>query len=195
MGMERPRGALIAQVQPDSPAAKSGLKAGEVVLAVNGKAVDQSRDLARHIADVKPGSAAQLTVWRDKKETTVAVTLEELKTDQAKRSDTPQRDRERGGEPVFGFALSDLNDDARENYSIPRTVEGVLIARVAPGSPAAGQSLEAGDVIVAIGGEPVSRAADASKKLDAAKADKRPVVLLISRQGITRFVAVRAAQG
>jgi len=194
VGMERPRGALIAQVQNDSPAAKAGLKAGEVVLAVNGKSVDQSRDLARHIAEVKPGSAAQLTIWRDKKETTVSVTLQQLRTDQATPSETPRRERERGGEPVFGFALSDLNDDARENYSIPRTVEGVLIARVAPGSPAAEQSLEAGDVIVAIGGEPVSSAADASKKLDAAKAEKRPAVLLISRQGITRFVVVKAGQ-
>jgi len=193
LGLDRTRGALIAQVQGDSPAAKAGLKAGEVVLAVGGKAVEQSRDLARHIADIKPGSKAELTVWRDKKEATVSVTLQELKTDQAKRSDTPRN--ERGSrERQFGFALTDLTGETREAFSIPRAVDGVLIARVASGSAAEEQGLQAGDVIVAVGGETVTRVTDATKKLDAAKSEKRPAVLLISRQGVTRFVVLKATE-
>jgi serine protease Do len=182
MGLDRPRGALIAQVQDNSPAAKAGLKAGEVVLAVDGKAVEQSRDLARYVGEIKPGRSANLTIWRGKKETVVPVTLQELKTEKAPNTERPRSSRT--GEPLFGFALAEITDSAREGYNIPRGVEGVLIARVAPGSPAAEQGLEPGDVIVA----------DASRKLDAAKADKRPVVLLVSRQGATRFVVVKAEQ-
>jgi serine protease Do len=193
MGLDRVRGALIAQVQDDSPAARAGLKAGETVLAVDGKAIEQSRDLARFVAEIKPGSTVKFTVWRNKKEAIVSVTLEALKSEQANRRETPKS--ERSGAPQFGFALSDLDDRGREAFSIPASVEGVLIARVASGSPAEEQGLQAGDVIVAVGGDAVTRAADASKKLDAAKSDKRPVVLLISRQGVTRFVVLKAAQG
>ncbi len=193
-GLDRPRGALIAQVQDDSPAAKAGLKAGEVVLAVDGKAVEQSRDLARHIADIKPGSTAKLTIWRDEKEAAVSVTLQELRSDQARRSEPPRGERS-AREPLFGFALADLNDDTREAFRIPRAVDGVLVARVWPGSPADEQGLQAGDVIVAIGGEAVARTTEATKKLDAAKTEKRPAVLLISRQGVTRFVVLKAGQG
>jgi len=198
MGLDRPRGALIAQVQDGSPAAKAGLKAGEVVLAVNDRPIEQSRDLARFVADLKPGSTATFTVWRGKKEDVVTVTLQELKREQAKRdeprSETPRGDRT-AREQQFGFALADLNDDTREAFSVPRGVEGVLVARVSPGTPAEEQGLQPGDVIVAIGGETVTRTADATKKLDAAKTDKRPVVLLVSRQGVTRFVALKASQG
>jgi serine protease Do len=193
LGLDRARGALIAQVQNDSPAAKAGLKAGEVVLAVDGKAVEQSRDLARLVAEIKPGSTVKLSVWRGKKEEAVSVALEALKNDDAARSETPRSAP--GGEPRFGFALADIDAGTREAFGIPSSVEGAAIARVAPGSPADEQGLEAGDVIVAVGGEAVARAADATKKLDAAKADKRPVVLLISRRGITRFVVLKAAQG
>jgi serine protease Do len=197
MGLDRPRGALIAQVQDGSPAAKAGLKAGEVVLAVNDRPIEQSRDLARFVADLKPGSTAKFTVWRAKKEEVVSVTLQELKSEQAKRDEprgeTPRGDRTR--EQLFGFALADLNDDTREAFGVPRGVEGVLVARVSPGTPAEEQGLQPGDVIVAIGGETVARAADATRKLDAAKADRRPVVLLVSRQGVTRFVALKASQG
>jgi serine protease Do len=193
MSLDRARGALIAQVQENSPAAKAGLKAGEVVLAVDGKPIEQSRDLARAVADIKPGTTARFTVWRDKKETAVSVALQALKSDEANRPETPRGERDR--EPQFGFALSDLDNRSRETFSIPSNVEGVLIARVASGSPADEQGLQAGDVIVAVGGEAVARASDASKKLDGAKSDKRPVVLLISRQGVTRFVVLKAAQG
>lgn len=193
MGLDRARGALIAQVQDSGPAAKAGLKAGEVVLAVEGKQIEQSRDLARFVAEIKPGTEAKLTVWRDEKETVVSVRLEQLKSDD--RAGTPSPPRERSGQPQFGFALGDLDDRSREIYGIPSSVEGVLIARVAPGSPAEEQGLQAGDVIVAVGGEAVARAAEATKKLDAAKSDKRPVVLLISRQGTTRFVVLKASAG
>ena len=197
LGLDRPRGALIAQVQDSSPAAKAGLKAGEVVLAIDGKPIDQSRELARHVAEIKPGTTVKFTVWRDKKEATVPVTLQESKRDQAKQGERPQNERTRGdrGTPHYGFALADLDGRIRDSYGIPSAVEGVLVARVQPGSPAAEQGLEAGDVIVSIGSETVARAADATKKLDAAKANKQPVVLLISRQGITRFVVVKAERG
>jgi serine protease Do len=197
LGLDRPRGALIAQVQDSSPAAKAGLKAGEVVLAIGGKPIDQSRELARHVAEIKPGSTVNFTVWRDKKEATVPVTLQESKRDQAKQGERPPSERPRGdrGAPLYGLALADLDGRTRDSYGIPGAVEGVLVARVQPGSPAAEQGLEAGDVIVSIGSETVARAADATKKLDAAKANKQPVVLLISRQGVTRFVVVKAEQG
>ncbi len=192
LGLDRARGALIAQVQDGSPAAKAGLKPGEVVLSIEGKPVDQSRDLARLVAEIKPGTDAKLTVWRDKTEVTVTVKLEQLKAEESERGSAPRS--EPGGEAQFGFALADLDDRSREAFGIPSSIEGVLIARVADGTPADEQGLQAGDVIVAVGGEAVAKAADATKRLDAAKAGNRPIVLLVSRQGVTRFVVLKAAK-
>jgi serine protease Do len=194
MGLDRARGALVAQVQEGSPAAKAGLKPGDVVLSVNEKAIEQSRDLARVIADLRPGDTAKLAIWRAKKEESVEVKLEELKSDDAGAGQTP-RDRDRGAErePAFGLTLGNLTDAARDAFNVPNTVEGALVAQVLAGSPAAEQGLQAGDVIVAIDGERVARAHAATQKLNAAKREGKPTVLMVSRQGVTRFVVLKSA--
>ncbi len=193
LGLDRVRGALVAQVQENSPAAKANLKPGDVVLSVNDQKIEQSRDLARRVAEIKPGSDVKLTVWRDKKETTLTVKLEQLKAGETDSKSAPRTDQ--GGDRRYGFALTNLDDRSREAFGIPSSVDGVLIARVADGSPAEEQGLQAGDVIIAIGGDAVTKSDEATKKLDDAKAGNRAAVLLISRQGITRFVVVRAAKG
>jgi serine protease Do len=189
-GLDRARGGLVSQVMPDSPAARSGLRLGDVILSVNGKAVEQSRDLPPLIAALKEGERAELVIWRDKKEHTIAVTIASQPSDDAAAKSAPGLD-EKG---MYGVALAPLTPPARAAFDIPRQVEGVLIARVVAGSPAAENGLAAGDVIQRIGNEKVRDPSAAIKLLDAAKRDGKAVLVLVSRKGETRFVVLKAGE-
>jgi serine protease Do len=203
LGLDRARGALVAQVQEDSPAAKAGIKSGDVILSVDGQTVDQSRNLARMVAEMEPGRTVELKVWRNREETGVQVKLETLD----ERAQRPTgRDEGRGfrgdrddrgfdrdeGRRSYGLMLGELTDAARNAYDIPSSVAGVLIGRVAANSPAYEQGLRPGDVMMAVDGEAVTRVRAALDRLRTARREGRPAVLLISRQGVTRFVVLRA---
>lgn len=189
LGLDSARGALVAQVQDDSPAKKAGLMAGDVILALGDRQIEQARDLARFVADVEPGKTLQIKLWRARKEVTVEVKIEPLQS--AKAESREPRAQAEAGES-YGLMLAPLDDSARERLGMPAGMAGVLVGRVVPGGAAAEQGLRAGDVIVAIGGEAVTDMPSAVDKLDAAKKDGRAVLLLISRRGVTRFVVMKA---
>jgi serine protease Do len=189
-GLDRVRGGLVSQVVPDSPAARAGLRLGDVILSVNGKAVERSRDLPSLIAALKQGERAELVVWRDKKEHTIAAKIASQPSDDAAAKSAPGL----GEKGMYGVALVPLTPAAHDAFNIPRQVEGVLIARVVGGSPAAEQGLAAGDVIQRIGNEKVRDPSAAIKLLDAAKRDGKAVVVLVSRKGETRFVVLKAGE-
>jgi serine protease Do len=190
LGLEHARGGLVAQVLPDSPAAHAGLRTGDVILSVGGKAIETSRDLPRVVAALKQGSTADIVVWRDKKEQTIAATIGAQPTQTA----AAKSDEGHTGKGSYGLGLSPLTPQEREAFDIPRSVRGVLIARVLDGSPAADEGLQPGDVIVRIANHEVNDPAAAAKALDAAKAAQKPVVLLIARRGETLFVVLKAGQ-
>ena len=190
LGLDRARGGLVAQVLPDSPAARAGLRTGDVILSVGGKAIETSRDLPRVVAALKQGSTADIVVWRDKKEQTIAATIgAQPATASAEKSDGG-----RASKSSYGLGLAALTPEERNAFNIPGSVHGVLIARVIEGSPAAEQGLQPGDVIVRVANGAVNDPAAAARALDAAKAARKPVVLLIARRGETLFVVLKAGQ-
>ncbi len=144
-------GALIANVEPDSPASRAGLRAGDVVTSVSGKAIANPRDLARAIGDNRPGSTVELAVRRDGAERDVRVTLAALR-DGNDRPAAEQQD-ERGRQ--VGIALAPLNDELRQELKLPRGTSGAVVAEVRPGSPAEQAGLRRGDVIVGVVGNEV----------------------------------------
>src|SRR5262245_19907641 len=167
-GLDKPQGALVASVETGGPADKAGIKAGDVLLAVNGKAVDRSAELPPLVAAVKPGTKANFDVWRDGAKRTIAVAVGELKPDQVARASSEQR--EDGGK--LGLAL--------------RQGEQGLVVENASG-PAARAGIQRGDVVVAVNGKQVKSAEELRSA--AAKA-KGNVAVLVKRGDQSIFVPI-----
>ncbi|MBL8835332.1 MAG: DegQ family serine endoprotease [Alphaproteobacteria bacterium] len=184
-------GIVVSDVQPDSPAARAGLQQGDVVTAVNGAPVRAPRDLARAVADTRPGQALRLTVSRDGQERQLAATI-------AANPAGQQVADARGAVPAegrVGLALAPLSPQARQQLGVESGVNGVVVARVAPNSRAAESGLKAGDVILRIGNEAVATPDAAVARIRAAEHDKREAVpVLVMREGTTYYLALRLAQ-
>ncbi|HEY0834287.1 MAG TPA: Do family serine endopeptidase [Azospirillum sp.] len=192
LGLTKAKGALVAEVTPGSPAAKAGLKQGDVVTRFDGTPIDGVRDLTRRVADTAIGSDAKVEVVRKGKETTLTTRIE-------KQADEPQvASAEADGAPAAhpalqGLKLAALDAGMRERLGLDRDARGVVVVDVAAG--AGDLPVRAGDLIEAVGGEPVASPAElAGKVAEAGKAGKKAVLLLVNRQGSESFVALKLAR-
>ncbi|CAM5769996.1 serine peptidase [Labrys miyagiensis] len=178
IGLKKASGALIADVTRDSPAAKAGLQSGDAITAVNGKEVADSRELARAIADIKPGDTADLTVWRDGKEQSVKVETSKLPGDK-QLADANATQDDSGGKS----ALAGLGVELAPAASVAGAGKsGVVVTDIDPGSPAA-EALRPGDVILDVAGKPVSNVREVRDALSNARADSKRTVLLRVKNG------------
>jgi len=185
-------GALVADVEPGAPAAKAGLKPGDVVTAVNGTPVSDQRILARQVAALRPGSTATLSVLRDGAEQSLTMTTATL-ADKTADAGSPGASAS-GGQ--IGLALAPIDAAAREKLGLGDDVKGALVAAVRPGSPASEAGLKPGDVIQGVGNRQVASPQDAVKAIQSPGGGKRQAVALrVLRDGHSVFVAVPSAQG
>jgi serine protease Do len=182
-------GALIAGVERDSPAAKAGLRPGDVVTAVGGKAVKDPRDLARTIAEQRPGSQAELKLWRDGAERSLRVEIALQPGAERTRPGAEQADG-----PRIGVQLSPITPQARAQLRLPEDAKGALVQGVAPNSRAQEAGLRAGDVILGVGSADVDSPEAVVRALREANAGGGAVALRILRDGRAAFVAIPAAQ-
>jgi serine protease Do len=215
LGLKKTEGALVAEPQQGGPAAKAGIEAGDIIMSVNGIAIKDSRDLAKRIGGMGPGSTVRLVVLHKGAEKTVALTLGELPNVRESRNEPAERDLRRRRDRDQDFRggadredRGDLRRDRRRDRDdrggqpgdMPRlglslapneSADGVVVAAVDPDSPAAEFGFKTGDVILDIGGKTVSTPADVSKALiDARSEGKRSVLMRIKSQDGTRFIAV-----
>jgi serine protease Do len=179
-------GALVAQVEPDGPAAKAGLQPGDVIRAVDGKSVADPRDLAIDVADIHPGSAAKLDLLRDGKTQTVSVTIASMKNDAVTSRDGVAGQDQQG----VGVALAPLTPELRGELDLPAHTRGAVVANVKPDSPAAEAGIRQGDVIVGVGSATVASPSDAASAIRSAVHKDHAVALRILRDGQTAFVAI-----
>ena len=197
VGLDKPAGAIVSEVMPDSPAAKAGLQPGDVILAFDGKAVDHLRDLPRLVAATPIGGKADVTLWRDHAKQTVTVEVAKLADDQvAANDDQPEAPAASPADTVvtLGLTLASLTPDLRQQFGIPETISGVVVTSVADDGPAAKRGLQPGDVIEQVGSDPVATPQQVAKLAKAAHAENRnAVLLLVNRQGDELFVAVEVA--
>ena len=190
LDLDAPKGALVAQVTPDSPAAGAGLEQGDVILSYNGKAVENVRELTKQVASTDPGTDADLRVWRHGKEMNLGVEIGQLPGDDqvvAAAQQQPSEDQT----PRLGVALAQLTPEARQSMGLPDDLEGAVVTEVQPGSAAADKGLQQGDVILEANHQKVSepRAVAEAVRAAAARGDKS-ILLLVKREGQDRFVAV-----
>ena len=188
LGLGDREGALVADVFEDSPAEDAGLERGDVVIGLDGEPVTEPGAMSRAIAMMKPGTRARLRVLRDQRERDVTVTIGRLPDDEA------DGDGRRGGGPAnndelakLGIALDDLTDDARAKLGHSPDLEGVLVAGIANGGPAAEAGIRPGDVLLEIAGDEVTSPKRARKALAGAKP---PILLLVKRGESTLFLTL-----
>ena len=182
-------GALVASVEPDSPAARAGLQPGDVIEAVNGAKVANPHDLALNVASVQPGSAARLDIRRDGDSQQVTVTLATLPGEAQQASAPDQAPR------GIGVALAPLSADMRAQFNMPARARGVVVAGVRPNSPAEQVGLRVGDLLVGVGNKAVASPEEASAAIRAATSSGKAVALRIMRDGNTAYVAVAPESG
>ncbi len=187
LGLERPGGVLVADVTKDSPAAKAGMKRGDVIKKVGAVEVESVSHLRNLIASSDAGSRVRITVLRDGKETVVKVVLGELSDDDQRVGGTAATANRLGG-----LALIALDEKSREAYDIPEDVEkGAVVASVATDSAAERAGLRRGDVIIELDRRPVSGPKSFATAFRSA-GDR--VLLLVYRSGGTSFVVLNKSK-
>jgi serine protease Do len=190
-------GALVADVTPGGPAAKSGMQVGDLITGFDGKPIPDSRALPRLVADTPVGKAVSVDFVRDGKKQTLHLTVARL--DDGNDHATPEKPaaapplaKQGSAASDLGLTLSALDAPARTKFHLGTDVQGVLVTNVNSDSPAGDNNMHAGDVIVELQSQAVHTPDDVSKRLDAdAKAGKKVEVLLVSRDGVNTFVALR----
>jgi serine protease Do len=200
LGLKEPKGALVASVIENGPAAAAGIRAGDVVTEFAGRPVGEMRRLPRIVADTKVGDTVEVKVWRDNKERTLKVKVEALDEGEAQLAaqETPGKGTTAQSQKVegLGFSVAALDDAARERYEIGAETKGAIVSEVDAAGPAAEKGLRTGDVIVEVSQEEVAKPADVVAKIKAAKdAGRKSVLLLVEGEGGMRFVALRLPNG
>ncbi|MEO1725200.1 MAG: PDZ domain-containing protein, partial [Pseudomonadota bacterium] len=194
LGLDRPEGALVADVTADGPAEDAGIEAGDVILKFDGQDISEMRDLPRIVAETAVGSTVRVIVFRKGKTQSVKVTLGLLE-EQASVTPASLEPAEEAPSATelanLGLQLAPVTGAARAEYDIPESVQGVLIAGVMPDGPAAAEGLGAGQVIVEVGQEPVATPEDVLREVERVKGEgKKAVLLLVHTAGDLRFVPV-----
>jgi len=186
-GMSRPTGALVAQVQPNSPAEKAGFRSGDVILRFNGIEVPRSSALPPIVGRTPVGSEVDVDVLRDDQEIAIGVTIEALPEDIAMGRSGRQPSPPVQPQSLLGMQIEPLSADERSALGLGE--EGVRVAEVT-GNPARAAGIRAGDVIVQFGGDPVASPDAFRQKVEEASAG-RSVPVLVHREGTPVFIALR----
>ncbi len=185
LGLDKARGALVTQVIEDSPADAAGLEAGDIILTFDGKAIGEMRDLPKIVALTKAEKEVDIVVWRNEKEVTIRASVggnAESETASAAGDDAGTK---------LGMTLMVLDEDNGQKLGIAEDVEGVVISKVDPGSPAAERGLARGEIIRKVGNSEVTTPAEVITEIEKANADeKSSVLLLVERDGRPRYVAI-----
>ena len=185
-GLERARGALIAQVEKDTPADRAGLERGDIIISLGGKKVKDSNHLHSMAAETVPGTELKIGILRDKKKKEIDIEIGERPD-----ADTRGRGEEKGESPVFiGVRVKTLDDYYRRSLDIPDEIKGVVIIGIDPDSPAVEAGLKKGDVIVEINRQEIENRSDFMDLLE--KMEKDTVVLAIYRDGHYFYVEIES---
>jgi serine protease Do len=179
-GLKKPQGALVAAVEPKSPADKAGIKTGDIILGVDGRDVENSIELPRVIGDSRPGTQVKLKIWREGQTKEISASLGEMPAEKLAKADI---ETGKLNPSKLGVAVRPLTQEERGQIDS----EGGLLVEQAEG-PAARAGVQAGDVILAFNNQPVKSVDQLRRLVDKSRG---AVALLIQREGNKIYVPVR----
>jgi len=179
-------GVLIGDVSSNTPGSNAGLKKGDVIVKLNGRAVSDANDLRLSISQMAPGAQVKLDVWREGKSQPYTVTLGELPAAKASSDGSD----ETGSGEIQGIDVQDLTPEISQQLSLPAGTHGVVVTSVDPSSAAAAAGINRGDVIQEINHKPVTSASQYKQLM--AGAGSQPILLLVNHGGVTGYVVVEA---
>jgi serine protease Do len=192
IGLDKPRGALVTDVDQNSPAAKAKLQPGDVILSFDGKPIERTRQLPRLVAETPADKTVKLTLWRDGKESSVDIKIGPLNPDKlvtAAPAAPPPKDI--ATIDTIGMSLAKVTAELRRDLELPEDTRGVVVVDVDEGGPAAKRGVQAGDVVAAIGRDAITAPEQVPDKVEAArKAGRKLVLVKIERDGAAQFVAL-----
>jgi len=193
MGLPESHGALVAKVQDDGPAAKAGIKSGDVILKFDGKEVGEMRKLPRIVAETAINKAVPVELWRNGKTTSITVTVGELREEQpepAKPQEKAQANPAGQVVPGTGLTVSTLTPQLREKFGLDEETTGVVVVDVKDG-PAAEKGMKPGDVVTEASQAQVRTPADLIRLVEQARASGQKLLLLrVETPQAPRYVAL-----
>ncbi|MGK9204415.1 trypsin-like peptidase domain-containing protein [Sinorhizobium meliloti] len=185
LGLKQAKGALIDEAEPNGPAAKAGVKPGDVVTAVDDTAINDPRELAQKIGRMAPGSSATLTVFRDGAMQDISLTLGTMTTDRPPEVASNDSGSVPPNEQNLGLLIAPASKMAGPGQ------KGMVVVAVDPNGEAAQHGLSAGDIILDVGGKAVSNARDFRQDLMSLRKEGKSAALVrVQSGGTTRFVAL-----
>jgi serine protease Do len=182
-GLKEAKGVLISDVTEGSPAAKAGLKRGDVVKEFDGHEVENAHTLSRLVAATPPNSKAKVDIIRDGKEKTIEVTIGTMP--QKVEGQLPET------ATAWGLSVQDITPEVAQQLGLNPDEQGVVISGVDPGSPAGEAGLSSGDVVKEVNRQEIHNLNDYNQAIEKAKQDKS-LLLVIKRDGSTHFVVLKS---
>ena len=186
MGAKDGKGALVQQVEEGGPAAKAGMRRGDVIVDFGGQKVTDNDDLVDRVVRTKPGTSVPVGLLRDGKPTSLTVTVEELDLESEGGRETTDEDTSTG----FGMTLQDLTPDIARQLRVPAGTSGAVVVDVEPRSAAAQAFIQPRDIIIEVNRTPVSSAAEAGRELQKVRSGQIAMLVLL-RANQEVFVTVR----
>jgi serine protease Do len=186
-GLSTPNGALVSNVEKNAPADKAGIQASDVILKFNGKPVNNSSDLPRMVAVIKPGTKVPVQLWRKGESRQVTVEVAEM-PEEAKLAQSPKKPSDKSAEMIsrLGIAVSELSVEQRQELQI----SGGLLVEDVKGSAARAAGLHPGDVLLSLGNVPIRSLAQLNELLKQVP-NGRNVAFLVRRGDSASYVAIK----
>jgi serine protease Do len=201
LGLEEPKGALVANVSEGSPAADAGLQEGDVITQFGDKIIEEARDLLRAVTDTPVGSTVEVDVIGEDGPRSIEIDIAQLDEteNQLEREVQEEQSADEGAAldfEAFGMRMTTLTPEIRDEEGIDESVEGLLVLEVDPDSEAAARQIEVGNIITSVGQEYVATPADFLEQIDIQKQKGRNTVLLLVTDagGDNRFIVLPLPQ-
>jgi serine protease Do len=206
LGLPKEKGEIVASVEPNGPAARAGIRQGDVILSVNGRDVDYDNSLSYLVATTPIGVTIPIELVREGKRVKVNATIAQRPAENvvAQRAGLPSTDDEpaapdskapgiEAARASLGITLQPLTTQLRQQLRLDEKVQGVVIAGINPSSNAASMGLQRGDIILKIGQKPVTSPAEAAAAVDAERKGGKDTVLMLVQRGTTppRYIGIK----
>jgi len=191
LGLDKAAGAMVAAITPDSPAEAAGIKTGDVILSFAGKEIDDTRELARVVAQYPAENKADVTLWRNGKQQTVGVVTGHMPSQEKMAEASGPTPDGSYHSSALAAQLAALTPELRARYGVDDNLKGVLVLDIKEGSVFE-DSLRSGDIIRKVEGADVTSPQQLERIVDNAKAQsKKAVVMLVNRNGQDIFMGLK----